>query len=184
EQSRWPLVLIPVALLLAVAAVVIFWPRLVGNLTSEQAAIGSLSPDTAAHAGGLTDSTALNEGGGESSADDATEPSERPQQPAQEATPPAAQANNSLRGSAPVNPAQGGFTWVVGSGNEQSAARLVERYRSQGFRASVLQGEANGLTVYRIALGQFTSRTEANRFRSQLPADAPAESWILSLGTP
>ncbi|MCH8031386.1 MAG: SPOR domain-containing protein, partial [Bacteroidetes bacterium] len=49
-----------------------------------------------------------------------------------------------------------------------------------GFRSSVLAGEANGLTVYRVAVGQFANAAEARGLRSRLPSDAPASTWVLN----
>ncbi len=85
-----------------------------------------------------------------------------------------------LRSSAAVDPADGGFTWVVGSELNQAAAeRRVERYREQGFRAGVVSQEAAGRTRYRVSLGQFDTIAEAEARRSDLPDDVPSDSWIL-----
>ena len=84
-----------------------------------------------------------------------------------------------LRGPGQVNPAQGGATWILASGNRTSAEELASRYRRQGYRSSVLAGEANGLTVYRVAVGQFAGAEEARGMRSHLPSDAPESTWGL-----
>ena len=85
-----------------------------------------------------------------------------------------------LRGPGEVNPSDGGATWIVASGNRTSAEDLAARYRRQGFRSSVLAAEANGLAVYRVAVGQFANAAEARQHRSRLPADAPAGTWVLN----
>lgn len=85
-----------------------------------------------------------------------------------------------LRGPGEVNPAQGGSTWILASGNRTSAEELAARYRSQGYRSTVLPGEANGIAVYRVAVGQFADAAEARTHRSRLPSDAPASTWVLN----
>ena len=100
------------------------------------------------------------------------------QEPAQPQT--GSQLPRQLRGPGQVNPAQGGATWILASGNRTSAEELAARYRRQGYRSSVLAGEANGLTVYRVAVGQFANAAEARGLRSRLPSDAPASTWVLN----
>ena len=103
-------------------------------------------------------------------------PAARPE-PAQPQT--GDQLPQQLRGPGQVNPAQGGATWILASGNRTSAEELAARYRRQGYRSSVLAGEANGLTVYRVAVGQFAGAEEARGMRSHLPTDAPESTWVL-----
>ncbi len=101
-------------------------------------------------------------------------PPATPQQPAQR------QTSSQLHGTGGVIPTQGGATWILASGNRTSAEELSARYRQQGYRSSVLSGEANGLTVYRVAVGQFGNAAEARGLKSSLPADAPASAWVLN----
>ncbi|MEM1041708.1 MAG: SPOR domain-containing protein [Bacteroidota bacterium] len=87
-----------------------------------------------------------------------------------------------LRSAGTVAPADGGFTWVIGSELSQAAAeQRVEAYRTQGFRSGVVAQEAAGQTRYRVSLGQFDTVAEAEARRGDLPADAPSDSWILRL---
>ena len=96
-------------------------------------------------------------------------------------TPPAPSADP-LRSSAGIDRADGGFSWIVASEfSREPAERRVAAFREQGFRADVIAEEAAGRTRYRVALGQFTSIDEADRFRSDLPAGVPADTWLLRL---
>lgn len=189
ERQNWTKFAVSLVVLAGIAALILFWPNPSSDaLETSQANPGSaaelsaLDSDSSVHAGGLVDSIVATP---EELLSEQTERSllEPDDTPAGSDNPPEPAANP-LQSAGTVNPTSGGFTWVVGSGNEASANRAVSQYRSQGYKASVLPGEAHGLTVYRIALGQFSSREEANRFRSQLPAGAPPSSWILSLDTP
>jgi cell division septation protein DedD len=86
-----------------------------------------------------------------------------------------------LYGSGTVDPASGGFTWVLNSTSNAEARAQVERYRLQGFRASVLTAVVDGRLVHRVAVGQFTDLAYARAARHLLPPDAPADTWILRL---
>jgi cell division protein FtsN len=71
---------------------------------------------------------------------------------------------------------------VVGSElSREPAERRVAEFRAQGLRAGVIAEEAAGRTRYRVALGQFESIEQAERFRSDLPAGVPADTWLLRL---
>lgn len=99
--------------------------------------------------------------------------------PAEPEPPPSA---DPLRSTAGIDPAAGGFTWVVASELDRAVAqRRVAAYREQGLRADVVAQEAGGRTRYRVSLGQFGSISEAEARRADLPADVPSDSWILRL---
>ena len=89
-----------------------------------------------------------------------------------------------LVGSAPIVVGRGGFSWVVLSTRErQPAERRARLFRDAGWRVRVLQTEALGDTVFRVALGQFDSREQADRLRPLLPPQVPADTWRLDLST-
>lgn len=77
---------------------------------------------------------------------------------------------------------QGGYTWVVQSDLWDARARdrmLV--YRLRGFRSDVyVDTSGRGSPAYRIVIGQFKTRAEAQVARRWLPADATAP-WLLTL---
>jgi nucleoid DNA-binding protein len=99
-------------------------------------------------------------------------------EPPAEPAPPA----NPLQGSAPIDPTAGGFAWVVGSElSREPAERRVAEFRAQGLRAGVIAEEAAGRTRYRVAIGQFESIEQAERFRPDLPAGVPTDTWLLRL---
>jgi septal ring-binding cell division protein DamX len=86
-----------------------------------------------------------------------------------------------LRSAEGVDPAQGGFTWAISEPSRSVAEDRAARYREQGYRVSVLPATVRGTTVYRVTIGQFSSRTEATRHRNELPADVPEDIWVLEL---
>ena len=86
-----------------------------------------------------------------------------------------------MRGGDRIEPARGGFAWVLGSTSQAQATQRVAAYRQQGFRAGVVPAVVRGRTVHRIALGQFRSAEDAERARAQLLPDAPADAWVLRL---
>ena len=89
-----------------------------------------------------------------------------------------------LVGTAPIVVGRGGFTWVVLSTREREPAdRRAKLFREAGWRVRVLQTEALGDVVYRVALGQFDSREQADRLRPLLPSQVPADTWRLDLST-
>ncbi len=95
---------------------------------------------------------------------------------------PEAEPETPLRGAAGPDPARGGYTWVVASEPVRAdAERLARRYRAGGLRAGVIAATINGQEYFRVGLGQFATQAEANRYRRDLPADAPAETWLLQL---
>jgi hypothetical protein len=81
-----------------------------------------------------------------------------------------------------VEPASGGYTWVLNSTDDAEARAQVDRYRMMGFRASVLTAVVDGRRVHRVAVGQFFDIADARAARHLLPPDAPADTWILRLG--
>jgi hypothetical protein len=87
-----------------------------------------------------------------------------------------------LTGTGTVDPAAGGATWILNSTSASEAAGQADRYRSLGFRSTVLTALVDGRRVHRVAVGQFPGVAEARAARSLLPADAPADAWILRLG--
>ncbi len=91
-------------------------------------------------------------------------------------------SSDPLRSTAGIDRAAGGFSWIVASEFSRAPAeRRVAAFREQGFRTDVIAEEAGGRTRYRVALGQFGSTAEADRFRSTLPAGVPADTWLLRL---
>ena len=90
----------------------------------------------------------------------------------------------SLTGSAPIVSGRGGFSWVVLSTRDRDPADFRARqYRDAGWRVRVFQTTALGSTVYRIAVGQFESRAQADRLRPFLPSQVPTDTWRLDLST-
>ncbi len=208
KRNRAALLLIPAVVALCVLAVVVLWPRLADDrIVAESggaAALDEASEDSlfATHAGGTSNAEAdehpdpatfestemIAEDDTPTTVNEATvtqNPESAVAAPAPGRadridTPTPNALPQQLRGPSQVNPAQGGSTWILASGNRTSAEELAARYRAEGYRSSVLAGEANGLTVYRVAVGQFGSADEARGLRSRLPAGAPPSTWVLN----
>lgn len=86
-----------------------------------------------------------------------------------------------LRDAGAVDPSVGGVTWVLNSADAATAVEQVARYRSMGFRSSVLTATVAGRRVHRVAVGQFPDLAAAHAARHLLPPDAPADTWLLRL---
>lgn len=171
ERRGAPVVPILIGLAVVIGIVALFW--LLGREPdapplAEQPAPADTSETVATAPPGALDTTAT-----ETPAPD-TEPPAEPTEPVASADP--------LRSQAAIDPAAGGFSWVVGSElSREPAERRVAEFREQGLRAGVIAEEAAGRTRYRVALGQFESIEQAESFRSDLPAGVPADTWLLRL---
>ena len=80
------------------------------------------------------------------------------------------------------NRAAGGFTIVVASRTSEQAARdLLPDYRQQfseqGYAVDLVSGTSNGVTRYRVGVGQFNSRSEARTFLDQNQDRLPQGAW-------
>ncbi len=86
-----------------------------------------------------------------------------------------------LASASAVDPARGGFTWVVlSTPSAADAEALAARYRLSGYRTGVVQ-TAGARAMWRVVVGQFESREHALRLRDRLPPQAPPDTWPLPL---
>jgi len=110
-----------------------------------------------------------------------TDPDEpAPAEPVPDPTPPP--EDTPLRSADGIDPAQGGYTLIVASeGTRAEAERIAGRYRADGFRVSVLPATVGGRQFFRVAVGQFSSRAQAQARRGDLPDYAPADTWSTQL---
>ena len=88
--------------------------------------------------------------------------------------------------AAGIDPAAGGWTIVVASRADRDAATaLVDTYRQrfegQGLPVDVLQGTVDNTTRYRVSVGQFASRSEAQSFLDDNSDALPSGAWPLDL---
>ena len=92
-------------------------------------------------------------------------------------------ADAPLRGAEPIDRARGGYTIVVASEtNEQRAQGWAEGWRKQGFRTTVLPYAQDGVTLYRVGVGQFALLEEAARVRDALMGnELPRGAWVLRI---
>ena len=85
-----------------------------------------------------------------------------------------------------LTPSEGGWTIVAGSRADRSAAEsMVEEYRStfsgRDLRVGLLSGNVDGETRYRIGVGQFESRADAEQALKELENDLPDGAWPFPL---
>ncbi len=74
-----------------------------------------------------------------------------------------------------------GYAWVVSSEEDQvDAERAVNRYLQAGYQSEVMAANVNGKMYYRVTVGQYATRREANAARqTKLPPDTPSDAWLL-----
>lgn len=91
------------------------------------------------------------------------------------------------RGSPPaLSPSAGGWTIVVASRTQRGPAEsLVQKYRTtfadQNLAIGILTSEVDNQTRYRVGVGQFDSRTDAQRLLDEAGAKLPQGAWPLRL---
>ncbi|WP_412062674.1 SPOR domain-containing protein [Rubrivirga sp. IMCC45206] len=91
---------------------------------------------------------------------------------------------NALSGPDEIAPRAGGYSFVVLSTPALAEAeRLAVRWRRAGYRTSVLTADVGGRSMYRVVIGQFSSRDQALRLRDRIGPQAPADTWLLDLRT-
>ncbi len=93
--------------------------------------------------------------------------------------PPSTQPSGASQG---FDRSAGGFTIAVASRESESDARaLVEQFRRNlsdtNLRIDVVVGESGGTTRYRVGVGQFSTRTEANNMRNDMQSRLPNGAW-------
>lgn len=78
----------------------------------------------------------------------------------------------------PVDLAKGGFTINIGSlPTEAAAGKLLGKWKAMGYEGVVQPADVNGKQVFRVRLGQFTSRAKALAGLEELKADIP-DAWV------
>lgn len=85
-----------------------------------------------------------------------------------------------------IDRAEGGWTIIVGSRTEaESAQSLVEKYRAvfndQNLPVDVITGTVENTTRYRVGVGQFESRSDAQDFLDTAQQKLPQGAWPLGL---
>ena len=78
------------------------------------------------------------------------------------------------------------WTVVVASRTERASAETIalryrERLRRTGHLVDVIEGARNGITYYRVAVGQFETVAAARTVREELAAEIPEDAWLLRL---
>ena len=85
-----------------------------------------------------------------------------------------------------INTAQGGWTIVVTSKEQRVEAEQIADNFAQIFSGSqlpidILSTNDFARTRYRVGIGQFSSRTEANNFLNRSGSDLPGDAWLLRI---
>ena len=79
----------------------------------------------------------------------------------------------------------GGWTWIVASRTSMEEAEdVANQYLNlyqQGISVDVLSGESGGVVRYRIAIGQYTSRSLAQADKARFGAGFPSDAWLLEI---
>ena len=57
--------------------------------------------------------------------------------------------------------------------------RYREQLRRTGHLVDVIEGARNGITYYRVAVGQFETLAKARTVREELAAEIPDDAWLL-----
>jgi len=78
------------------------------------------------------------------------------------------------------------WTVVVASRTQRAPAETIAlRYREQlrrtGHLVDVIEGARNGVTYYRVAVGQFETVAAARTVREELAVEIPEDAWLLRL---
>ena len=87
-------------------------------------------------------------------------------------------------GTAPrIDRAAGGYTLIVLSSTvrleaEAAAERFRQRFSSRSLPVDVLVGQLNGVSQYRVGLGQVATVAAAVALRNRLAADLPPDTWV------
>ncbi len=85
-----------------------------------------------------------------------------------------------VRGTVPLNPEIGGFTWKVASVPSSLAAiSMLRNFSDGGFRAGASETQNNGRAVYSLLIGQFASEEDAEAARSLLPATGVGRDLVV-----
>lgn len=80
---------------------------------------------------------------------------------------------------------EGGWGWAFKyATNKSELDQLANALRARGYRAGVVTGppeSGTGQPGFRLVVGQFQSKNDAKLSRDKLPADAPADVWVVEV---
>lgn len=94
--------------------------------------------------------------------------------------PPAQEARRAPQAAAKAPPRAGGYVIQVGAfGSSASARRLLQQLRASGLSGYVKE-ESSGAAPYKVRVGPFSSRDQANAVAQRLKREKSLPTWILS----
>ncbi|MEM9558572.1 MAG: SPOR domain-containing protein [Acidobacteriota bacterium] len=88
--------------------------------------------------------------------------------------PPPAQA----RPAAPAGSAEGFVIQVFSTRDEPQARRVLEQLRGGGHRAFLSPVDVDGTTMYRVRVGPFGERAEADRVAQRVTREMRLDTWV------
>lgn len=161
-----------------------FSPEASSEESSEESSPSDVpDPDNAtasaeASADGAAPATDSDPTSAEPSSDDPTPPEESPSDPGS--------ATGDTPSSPPqLDPAAGGWSIIVASRTDRDGAQaLVDRYRDrfdQALPMGLIEATVDNTTRYRVGVGQFSSRSDAQAFLSEHSDSLPDGAWPVSL---
>ena len=80
--------------------------------------------------------------------------------------------------SASSAPAAGTWIQVYSSANGDRARELAKRLRGSGFSVRLLETDVSGATTYRVRVGPYAARDEAERAASRLRREFRLDTWV------
>ncbi len=99
-------------------------------------------------------------------------PAAREAPPKVAATPvPSSSAGESISGSLLVQ--------VFSSTDQEQARRVLERVRGGGYEAVILQGDVDGRPMYRVRVGPYSDREEAEKVADRIRRAYKLDTWIV-----
>lgn len=109
----------------------------------------------------------------------ATEPAKAPEKPAAKPAPERKTADVQAPAPAATAPADGGFALQVAALRERvEAEAIAKRLSSKGYSAYVLAPATGTPSVYRVRVGQFKTRREAETVAARLQKEEQFKPWI------
>jgi cell division septation protein DedD len=108
------------------------------------------------------------------------EPPPASEPPAPASTPAPVQAPTATKASVPAEPGGDGFAIQLAAlGKREEAETIVKRLTSKGYSAYLMAPAAGAPSVYRVRVGKFKDRREAESVSARLQKEEQFKPWIV-----